>query len=52
VATLASGKIDFIQADLPEPGVTRAAMQDVNTVFHLATDHGGRGHVDLLYGGE
>jgi nucleoside-diphosphate-sugar epimerase len=29
-------KIDFIHADLREPGVTRSAMQGVDTVFHLA----------------
>jgi nucleoside-diphosphate-sugar epimerase len=40
---LASGKIEFLQADLREPGVARAAMQGIDTVFHLAADHGGRG---------
>jgi len=30
---LATGKVDFLQADLWEPGVTRAAMQGVDTVF-------------------
>src|SRR2546427_4331441 len=44
---LGTGKVDFLQADLREPGVTRAAMQGVDTVFHLAADHGGRGYVDL-----
>ncbi len=34
-----------------EPGVTRAAMQGVDTVFHLAADHGGRGYVDLHQAG-
>ncbi|HLW97234.1 MAG TPA: SDR family NAD(P)-dependent oxidoreductase [Candidatus Acidoferrales bacterium] len=48
---LSSGKIDFLQADLREPGVTRAAMQGVDTVFHLAADHGGRGYVDLHQAG-
>src|SRR5258707_5356165 len=42
---LAKGSIDFIQADLREPGVTRAAMNGVDTVFHIAADHGGRGYV-------
>ena len=46
-----SGKIDFIHADLREPGVTRSAMQGVDTVFHLAADHGGRGYVDLHQAG-
>jgi nucleoside-diphosphate-sugar epimerase len=48
---VATGKIDFIQADLREPGVTRSAMQGVDTVFHLAADHGGRGYVDLHQAG-
>jgi nucleoside-diphosphate-sugar epimerase len=48
---VASGKIEFIHADLREPGVTRSAMQGVDTVFHLAADHGGRGYVDLHQAG-
>ncbi|HXQ97377.1 MAG TPA: SDR family NAD(P)-dependent oxidoreductase [Candidatus Limnocylindrales bacterium] len=48
---LSSGKIEFMRADLREPGVTRAAMQGVDTVFHLAADHGGRGYVDLHQAG-
>src|SRR5260370_17482833 len=44
---LGTGKVDLLQADLREPGVTRAAMQGVDTVFHLAADHGGRGYPDL-----
>jgi nucleoside-diphosphate-sugar epimerase len=48
---IASGKIEFIHADLREPGVTRSAMQSVDTVFHLAADHGGRGYVDLHQAG-
>jgi nucleoside-diphosphate-sugar epimerase len=48
---LAGGKIEFLQADLREPGITRAAMQGVDTVFHLAADHGGRGYVDLHQAG-
>jgi len=48
---VASGKIDFIYADLREPGVTRSAMQGVDTVFHLAADHGGHGYVDLHQAG-
>jgi nucleoside-diphosphate-sugar epimerase len=46
-----SKDVEFLQADLREPGVTRAAMQDVDTVFHLAADHGGRGYVDLHQAG-
>src|SRR5580700_9269510 len=48
---LATGKIEFLQADLREPGVARAAMQGIDTVFHLAADHGGRGYVDLHQAG-
>ncbi|MGC8947341.1 MAG: SDR family NAD(P)-dependent oxidoreductase [Anaerolineae bacterium] len=48
---LASGRVEFIQADLREPGITRAAMKDIQVVFHLAADHGGRGYVDLHQAG-
>jgi UDP-glucose 4-epimerase len=48
---LAKNAIEFIQADLREPGVARSAMQGVHTVFHLAADHGGRGYVDLHQAG-
>jgi len=48
---LSTGKLDFLQADLREPGVTRAAMQGVDVLFHLAADHGGRGYVDLHQAG-
>ena len=48
---LASGRVEFIQADLREPGVARAAVQEIQFVFHLAADHGGRGYVDLHQAG-
>jgi len=48
---LANGHVEFRQGDLREPGVARAAMQGVDTVFHLAADHGGRGYVDLHQAG-
>jgi nucleoside-diphosphate-sugar epimerase len=48
---LGAGGVEFLQADLREPGVARAAMQGVDTVFHLAADHGGRGYVDLHQAG-
>ena len=44
-------KIEFIQADLREPGITRKAMDGIDIVFHLAADHGGRGYVDLHQAG-
>ena len=48
---LNAGSVDFVQADLREPGVARAAMRDIQTVFHLAADHGGRGYVDTHQAG-
>ena len=48
---MAKGLVEFVKADLREPGVTRAAMNGVDTVFHLAADHGGRGYVDLHQAG-
>jgi len=43
--------VEFVKADLREPGVTREAMQGIHVVFHLAADHGGRGYVDLHQAG-
>jgi nucleoside-diphosphate-sugar epimerase len=48
---LKSGRVTLVQADLREPGVTRAAMKGIQVVFHLAADHGGRGYVDLHQAG-
>ena len=48
---LGGSSVDFLHAELREPGVTRAAMHGVDTVFHLAADHGGRGYVDLHQAG-
>ncbi len=42
-----TGVVEFVQADLKEPGVAEKAVQGQNIVFHLAADHGGRGYVDL-----
>lgn len=47
----ASGQVTLIETDLREPGVARQAMQDIEVVFHLAADHGGRGYVDLHQAG-
>ncbi|HKE55728.1 MAG TPA: NAD-dependent epimerase/dehydratase family protein [Pyrinomonadaceae bacterium] len=41
------GEVEFRQADLRELAVAREVMKDVDYVFHLAADHGGRGYVDL-----
>jgi nucleoside-diphosphate-sugar epimerase len=46
-----SGSVEFIQADLREPGITRTAVEGIDVVFHLAADHGGRGYVDLHQAG-
>lgn len=48
---LKAGRVTFVEADLPKPGVTRAAMNGIEVVFHLAADHGGRGYVDLHQAG-
>jgi nucleoside-diphosphate-sugar epimerase len=46
-----NAKLEFTEADLREPGVTRQAMEGIDVVFHLAADHGGRGYVDLHQAG-
>jgi nucleoside-diphosphate-sugar epimerase len=48
---LQHGRLTFMEADLREPGMTRAAMKGIEVVFHLAADHGGRGYVDLHQAG-
>ena len=48
---LNEGQIEFVEADLRDPGVTRDAVRDRSIVFHLAADHGGRGYVDLHQAG-
>ncbi len=45
------GDIEFIKADLREPGMARRAVEGMDIVFHLAGDHGGRGYVDLHQAG-
>jgi len=49
--SLYRGRLEFIRADLREPGATRQALRDIQVVFHLAADHGGRGYVDLHQAG-
>jgi len=41
------GQIEFHQADLRDLCVARRMMDGMETVFHLAADHGGRGYVEL-----
>ena len=43
--------IEFKVADLREPGVARLAVKNIDLIFHLAGDHGGRGYVDLHQAG-
>lgn len=42
-----SHKIELYEANLLDGEATRKAVRGINTVFHLAADHGGRGYVDL-----
>lgn len=44
---LDTGGVEFIEADLLEPGVAQRVVDGIQVVFHLAADHGGRGYVDL-----
>lgn len=46
-AHLEAGQVELLQADLLESGVAEQAVAGMETVFHLAADHGGRGYVDL-----
>ena len=41
------GRVEFIKADLREPGISERVVEGMSVVFHLAADHGGRGYVDL-----
>jgi nucleoside-diphosphate-sugar epimerase len=43
---LTAGRVEFVHADLREPGIARKAMEGIQIVFHLAADHGGRGYID------
>jgi nucleoside-diphosphate-sugar epimerase len=42
-----SGRVEPRVANLLDPGVLAAAMAGVDTVFHLAAVHGGRGYIDM-----
>ena len=41
------GRIQFHKVDLRHLSTARQVMKDIEIVFHLAADHGGRGYVDL-----
>ncbi|MFQ5777058.1 MAG: SDR family NAD(P)-dependent oxidoreductase [Terriglobia bacterium] len=47
---LEGDQLEFRRGDLRDSVVAQAAMRDVEVVFHLAADHGGRGYVDLHQG--
>lgn len=44
-------QIEFIKADLREPGIARKAVKGIDIVIHFAGDHGGRGYIDLHQAG-
>ena len=44
-------KIEFIKGDLREVGLIENVIKDIDIIFHLAADHGGRGYVDLHQAG-
>lgn len=46
-----SGRVSFIHADLRHTDTARRAVANMDIVFHLAADHGGRGYVDLHQAG-
>src|SRR3989344_4746621 len=39
--------VEFIKGDLLNSEVAKKSVKNIDTVFHLAGDHGGRGYVDL-----
>ncbi len=46
-AAVDGGHVEFIHGDLNDPAIVRQACRNVDVVFHLAAEHGGRGYVDL-----
>jgi len=50
-AHLNKQSFQFIEGDLKEGTVCRDAMKDIDIVFHLAADHGGRAYVDRCQSG-
>src|SRR3989338_631641 len=42
-----AGQVEFTKGDLLKEAVCVSAVQNIDTIFHLAADHGGRGYVDL-----
>lgn len=50
-APLAEKRVELTVADLRDQEVCRQAVRGVQTIFHLAADHGGRGYVDTHQAG-
>ncbi|MEX0833626.1 MAG: NAD-dependent epimerase/dehydratase family protein [Actinomycetota bacterium] len=46
-----AGEVEFMEGDLLDQQATRKAVEDIEVVFHLAADHGGRGYVDMHQAG-
>ncbi|MBI3649241.1 MAG: NAD-dependent epimerase/dehydratase family protein [Actinobacteria bacterium] len=42
-----AGDVELVEGDLRDPDVAEKSVQGVDSIFHLAADHGGRGYVDL-----
>src|ERR1700721_1999781 len=42
---------EFIEGDLKDGEICRKSMDDIDIVFHLAADHGGRAYVDRCQAG-
>ncbi|MBI2009547.1 MAG: NAD-dependent epimerase/dehydratase family protein [Candidatus Chisholmbacteria bacterium] len=43
--------LEFIKADLREPNIPQQTTKNIDTVIHLAGDHGGRGYIDTHQAG-
>lgn len=46
-----SGTVEFILGDFKNQKITKKSVKDIDVIFHLAADHGGRGYVDLHQSG-
>jgi nucleoside-diphosphate-sugar epimerase len=44
---LADQAIEFAHGDLLDPDTAARAVDGIETVFHIAADHGGRGYIDF-----
>jgi nucleoside-diphosphate-sugar epimerase len=42
-----TGRVEFIEGDLRDQRATKKPVDGLSVVFHLAADHGGRGHAEL-----